>query len=132
LQTAIGIRPLSSASRSLLRQARSGTKKSPRLVVASYVTAARPDVMARGILGMMAHDARAPLSLIDIPVLTVVGDRDTMTLPEAGQFITQSVPIGELTPLAPARQMGLLEHDRQFNPVVARFVDSCWAVSVAG
>ena len=53
--------------------------------------------MARGMLGMIAYDATATLPSINVPVLTVVGDRDTMTLPEAGQFITRNVPMGELT-----------------------------------
>jgi hypothetical protein len=75
---------------------------------------------------------RATLPSINVPVLTVVGDRDTMTLPEAGQFITQSVPMGELTTLAPARHMGLIEHHHLFNQVVAKSVDSCRAASVAG
>jgi len=63
-------------------------------------------------------------------VLTVVGDRDNMTLPEAGQFITQNVPMGELTTLVPARHMGLIEHHYLFNQTVARFVESCRAASV--
>jgi pimeloyl-ACP methyl ester carboxylesterase len=121
-----------SAHRSTRRSSFAGTETPGQVdFVASYVATARPDVMARGMLGMLAYDATATLPSICVPVLTVVGDRDTMTLPEAGRFITQSVPMGEFTTLAPARHIGLIEHHDQFNQVVAKFVESCRAASVA-
>ena len=75
------------------RQSFAGTETRGQLdFVARFMPTARPDVLARGMLGMIAYDATATLPTIGVPVLAVVGDRDTMTLPEAGQFIARSMP----------------------------------------
>ena len=92
---------------------------------ARYLPEVRPDVLARGMLGMIAYDATATLSTIPVPTLVVVGDKDTTTLPEAGQFIASSVPNAKLATLSPARHMGLIEHHGEFDRLVADFTGSC-------
>ena len=122
-----------SAHRSTHRQSFAGTETRGQLdFVTRFMPSARPDVLARGMLGMMTYDATATLPTILVPVLAVVGDRDTVTTPEAGQFITRSVPRADLATLAPARHMGLIEHHGRFDQLVAEFAASCLAAGVAG
>jgi pimeloyl-ACP methyl ester carboxylesterase len=81
----------------------------------------RPDVLARGMLGMISYDATNALPMIDVPTLVVVGDQDTTTLPEAGEYIASHVPSAELVTLSPAKHMGLFEHHGRFDQLVSRF-----------
>ena len=116
-----------SLHRSTAKSSFAGTETKDQLdFCTSWTPRARPDIVARGMLGMMAYDATATLPTIDVPTLTVVGDKDTTTPPEAGQYIAVHVPDAELATLAPARHMGLIEQHRTFDPLVARFADRCF------
>ena len=97
--------------------------------VARFMLKARPDVLARGMLGMIAYDATATLPTIGVPTLVVVGDRDTTTLPEAGQYIARNVPGALAVTLSPARHLGLFEHHGQFDQILADFAASCAATA---
>jgi pimeloyl-ACP methyl ester carboxylesterase len=92
---------------------------------ARFMPHGRPDVLARGMLGMIAYDATRVLPTIGVPTLVVVGDKDTTTLPEAGRVIATGVADGHLATLSPARHMGLIEHHDQFDKLVAEFVVKC-------
>jgi len=98
--------------------------------VARFLPTARPDVVARGMFGMLAYDATAALATIPIPALVIVGDQDTTTVPEAGHFMAKNIPKAELATLAPAKHMGLIEHHGRFNQLVAEFVDARQAGAV--
>ena len=87
----------------------------------------RPDVLARGMLGMIRYDATHVLPGIGIPTLVVVGDLDGTTKPEAGRYIAEHVPRATLETLSPAKHMGLLEHHERFDRLVADFVAKCQA-----
>ena len=100
--------------------------------VTNFSPLGRPDVLARGMLGMIAYDATATLSRIKVPTLVFVGDEDTTTLPEAGAFIAKSVPKGRLVTLSPAKHMGLLEHHDRFDRNLAEFAASCQSSVIAG
>ncbi len=92
---------------------------------ARFMPHARPDVLARGMLGMIAYDATDVLPGITVPTLVILGDKDTTTLPEAGEFIASHVPRAEAVTLAPARHMGLMEHHDRFDRLVAEFAANC-------
>jgi pimeloyl-ACP methyl ester carboxylesterase len=94
-----------------------------------FMPRARPDNLARGTLGMMGYDATAALRTIPVPTLVVVGDQDTTTLPEAGQYISKHVPNARLATLSPAKHLGLIEHHARFDELVAGFADSCFATT---
>ena len=83
----------------------------------------RPDVLARGMLGMIAYDATDALTQINVATLVIVGDQDTSTSPEAGQFIADHIRYANS--LTPAKHMGLLEHHDRFDRVVTTFAASC-------
>ena len=120
-----------SAHRSTHKQSFAGTETRGQLdFCARYMPHARPDVLARGMLGMIGYDATAALPTIPVPTLVVVGDQDTTTLPEAGRFISRSVPNARLETLSPAKHLGLIEHHGRFDELVAEFADSCLATGV--
>jgi pimeloyl-ACP methyl ester carboxylesterase len=82
---------------------------------------APPAVMARGMLGMMRYDATQTLARISVPVLVVAGDRDPVTKPEASERIHSGVPRSQLVTLAPAKHLGLIEHDVRYADAVREF-----------
>jgi pimeloyl-ACP methyl ester carboxylesterase len=99
---------------------------------ARFMPHGRPDVLARGMLGMIAYDATEALPRINVQTLVVVGDKDTTTTPEAGEFIAMHVPGARLVTLSPAKHMGLIEHHDQFDRLVAEFAEKCQHASVNG
>ena len=74
---------------------------------------------------MIGYDATAVLGQINVPTLVIVGDKDTTTKPEAGEFISNHVRGADLVALSPAKHMGLIEHHERFNRLVAEFVMRC-------
>ena len=100
--------------------------------VTDFAPLGRPDVLARGMLGMIGYDATHVLKKIKVPTLVFVGDKDTTTKPEAGEYIASNVPKGKLVTLTPARHMGLLEHHDRFDRHVAEFVAACQVGVMAG
>ena len=91
----------------------------------SFQPLASPAVLARGMLGMLQYDATATLRTIPIPTVVVPGDRDPVCLPEASERIHQEVKLAQLTPLTPAKHMGLLEHNERFVEHVKEFAHTC-------
>jgi pimeloyl-ACP methyl ester carboxylesterase len=122
-----------SAHRSTHKLSFSGNETRGQLdFAARFMPHGRPDVLARGMLGMIAYDTTEALARINVPTLVVVGDQDTTTMPEAGAFIVKHVPEAKLVMLTPARHMGLLEHHERFDQVVAEFAGKCQSASVKG
>ena len=120
-----------SAQRSTHKSSFSGNETRGQLdFVARFMPHGRPDVLARGMLGMIAYDATSALAQINVPTLVVVGDQDTTTLPEAGEFIAGHIPRAELVTLTPAKHMGLIEHHERFDRLVADFAGKCQPVAV--
>jgi pimeloyl-ACP methyl ester carboxylesterase len=91
----------------------------------SFQKQAWPAVLARGMFGMLNYDATETLQTINLPVLVVPGDRDPVCCPEASDRIHQDVPTAQLAPLAPAKHMGLLEHNQHFADLVRTFALAC-------
>lgn len=92
----------------------------------SFQPLASPAVLARGMFGMLAYDATATLQTIDIPTLVVPGDRDPVCLPEASKRMHREVKQAQLQFLAPAKHMGLLEHNESFVKYVKEFAHTCF------
>lgn len=87
----------------------------------SFQPHASPAVLAYGMLGMLRYDATATLSTINVPTLVVPGDLDPVCLPEASNRMHRDVTAAQLTPLTPAKHMGLLEHHARFIELVRTF-----------
>jgi pimeloyl-ACP methyl ester carboxylesterase len=122
-----------SAHRSTHKSSFSGNETRGQLdFAARFMPHGRPDVLARGMLGMIAYDATEALPRINVPTLVVVGDKDTTTTPEAGEFIVKHVPRARLITLSPAKHMGLIEHHDRFDRLVAEFAEKCQHATVKG
>jgi pimeloyl-ACP methyl ester carboxylesterase len=122
-----------SLHRSTHRESFSGDETRGQLdFIASLAPRYRPDVLARGMLGMIAYDATTALPGIRVPTLSVVGERDSTTPPEAGEFIARSVPGAELVTLPGAKHMGQFEFHDRFDRLLAQFAAKCRAGAVAG
>lgn len=120
-----------SAHRSTHKTSFSGNETRGQLdFTARFMPHGRPDVLARGMLGMIAYDATTVLSRIPVPTLVFVGDKDTTTLPAAGEFIARSVPKADLVVLSPAKHMGLIEHHDLFDRRVAEFAATCQSADI--
>lgn len=92
---------------------------------AGFIPRARPDVVARGMFGMLAYDATAVPPTLTLPTLVVAADLDSTCLPEASERIAREAPGATLVTLAPARHMGLIEHHDRFATIVADFAGTC-------
>ncbi len=89
--------------------------------VARFNLQAPPAVLARGMFAMLEFDETATLPTIDAPTVVVVGDRDPVCRPDAGERIAREVPGARLVRLTPARHMGVIEHHAEFARAVAGF-----------
>jgi pimeloyl-ACP methyl ester carboxylesterase len=94
--------------------------------VARFQLQASPAVMARGMLGMLRYDATAILKAINVPALVVIGDKDSVCKPEAGERMQRDIPGAQLARLAPAKHMGLIEHHTKFSEIVGKFSAVCF------
>jgi pimeloyl-ACP methyl ester carboxylesterase len=122
-----------SAHRSTHKSSFSGNETRGQLdFAARFMPHGRPDVLARGMLAMIAYDATDTLPRIDVPTLVVVGDKDTTTRPEAGEFIVKQIPGAKLVTLSPAKHMGLIEHHDRFDRLVAEFAEQCQPAGIKG
>jgi pimeloyl-ACP methyl ester carboxylesterase len=122
-----------SAHRSTHRSSFSGNETRGQLdFAAGFTPHGRPDVLARGMLGMIAYDATEALARINVPTLVVVGDLDALTTPESGAFMAGRIPGAELVTLTPASHLGLMEHHDRFDRLVAEFAGKCQPALVKG
>ncbi|HEY0790686.1 MAG TPA: alpha/beta hydrolase [Chthoniobacterales bacterium] len=87
---------------------------------------ASPAVMARGMFGMLAYDATATLKSIQVPALIIAGDRDPVCKPVASERMRQDIPGAQLTPLSPAKHMGLIEQHKVFGARIGEFAAACF------
>lgn len=86
---------------------------------------ANPAVAARGLLGMMAYEAREILPAIQVPALVIAASSDRATLPEASAYMVQHLSEAEQLVLSPAGHMGLIEHHEAWAAAVDRFAARC-------
>ena len=119
--------------RSTHKQSFAGTETRGQLdFAAGFLPRARPDVLARGMFGMMHYDARATLPTIGIPTLVVAADQDITCLPEASETMALEIPGASIATLAPARHMGPIERNAEFDAAVTEFADACLGARAAG
>jgi pimeloyl-ACP methyl ester carboxylesterase len=82
---------------------------------------ASPAVVARGTLAMFHWDASDVLPLINVPVLILVGERDTTTLPSASEHMHAAIPASQLQIVAPGAHYSLLEQNKAIDAAFAQF-----------
>jgi pimeloyl-ACP methyl ester carboxylesterase len=81
-------------------------------LVSRYQYRSSPAVMARGTLAMFHWDATPVLPHVNTPVLIIVGQQDTTTLPSASEYLKQSTPDARLQRVSPSPHHGLLDRTR--------------------
>lgn len=86
---------------------------------------AQPGILARGVLAMFRFNEVATLPRISVPTLVIAGKSDIATRLFANERVSQEVPQGELSILAPGGHMALMERNQQFAEVVRTFSNSC-------
>ena len=90
-------------------------------LVTRFQLQASPAVLARGMLGMLHYDATAALKAINGPVLVLAGDRDPVCTLEASERMRWDIPGAQMSLLAPAKHMGLMELHTHFAEIVSKF-----------
>ena len=95
-------------------------------LISRYSYQSSPAVVARGTLAMFHWDAKPVLPHVDIPVLILVGQQDTTTLPSASVFMQHAMPQATLEAVSPAAHYGLLEQNSRYNAALARFASACF------
>ncbi len=94
-------------------------------LISRYGYESSPAVVARGTLAMFHWDAKPVLSRIPVPVLILVGQQDTTTLPSASEFMQHAIPAATLEVVSPSAHYGLLEQNRRYDTAIERFAASC-------
>ncbi len=90
-------------------------------LVSKYQYESSPAVVARGTLAMFHWDATPVLPRINIPVLIVVGQQDTTTLPSASEYMHANIPNSTVQVVNPSAHYGLLEQNAAYNQAIAQF-----------
>ncbi len=93
-------------------------------LVSKYQYESSPAVVARGTLAMFHWDATPVLPRVSVPVLIVVGQQDTTTLPSASEYMHAHIPNARLRLVNPSAHYGLLEQNAVYNSALARFASS--------
>jgi pimeloyl-ACP methyl ester carboxylesterase len=115
-----------SVHRSTAQSAFTGTETQGQLdFAAQFLPHDRPDVLARGMFGMLHYDATSTLATIDVPTLVIAADKDITCKPEASERMAREIPVARLVTLSPGRHMGLIEQNETFDAVVTEFASAC-------
>ena len=93
-------------------------------LVSRYQYRSSPAVVARGTLAMFHWDATAVLPHVNTPVLLMVGQQDTTTLPSASEYMKQSIPNARLQRVSPSAHYGLLEQNNTYDAALAQFASA--------
>jgi pimeloyl-ACP methyl ester carboxylesterase len=94
-------------------------------LISRYGYRSSPEVVARGTLAMFHWDATPVLPHVNVPVLILVGQQDTTTLPSASEYMQQSMPQARLEKVSPSAHYGLLEQNQRYDSALARFAAAC-------
>ena len=89
--------------------------------VSQFQYRSSPAVVARGTPAMFHWDGTSVLPHINTPVLIVVGNQDTTTLPAASERMQQLIPAAQLQRINSGAHYSLLEQNQKVNAAVAEF-----------
>jgi pimeloyl-ACP methyl ester carboxylesterase len=92
--------------------------------VSQFQYRSSPAVVARGTLAMFHWDATPVLPHVNTPVLILVGDQDTTTLPAASERMQQSIPSARLQRINPGAHYSLLEQNGTVDAALGQFASS--------
>jgi pimeloyl-ACP methyl ester carboxylesterase len=81
-------------------------------------------VTERDFLACHTFDVRDKLSDVQIPVLALVGENDTLTPLSYHERLASDIPRGELTVLDDAAHLAMVDRPTAFNEAIADFLNS--------
>jgi pimeloyl-ACP methyl ester carboxylesterase len=90
-------------------------------LVSRYGYESTPSVVGRGTLAMFHWDATPVLPLINVPVLLIVGQQDSTTLPSASEYMKRVMPHASLDVVSPSAHYGLLEQNKRYDSALEQF-----------
>jgi len=73
---------------------------------------------------MLRYHATAALKAINGPVLVLAGDRELVCTPKASERMRWDMPGAQMSLLAAAKHMGLIQHHSNFAKIVSEFSES--------
>jgi pimeloyl-[acyl-carrier protein] methyl ester esterase len=82
-----------------------------------------PHVLADALHALAATDARPHAPAVRVPTLVIAGERDTLTPPEAAQWLVQALPAARLVRIAGAGHAPFLSHPDAFLGALLDFLD---------
>ncbi|PSK92411.1 3-oxoadipate enol-lactonase [Haloactinopolyspora alba] len=82
----------------------------------------RPEGLAGCLAAVRDADMRRTISLIQAPTLVIIGDHDTVCLPEHGTFIAGAIPHAQSLAM-PVTHLSNVEDPAGFVDAVSRFLD---------
>ena len=85
-----------------------------------------PRVQAKGNLAMFGWDAPEVPATIPVPVLSISGSSDRVTLPEAGRSIAEGAPHGEYVEVEGVGHGGFLEEADVYEEALDGFVQAAF------
>ena len=80
-----------------------------------------PAVEAKGDFAMMRWQVTDRLPAIRLPTLVVVGERDLVTRPDAGETIAGLIPGAKLERMEGCGHMGFYEYNEAYDRAIADF-----------
>jgi pimeloyl-ACP methyl ester carboxylesterase len=89
--------------------------------VSEFQYSSSPAVVARGTLAMFHWDATPVLPHVNTPVLILVGNQDSTTIPAASERMQQSIPGAQLQRINSGAHYSLLEQNQMVNSAAAQF-----------
>jgi pimeloyl-ACP methyl ester carboxylesterase len=92
--------------------------------VSQFQYRSSPAVVARGTLAMFHWDATPVLPHVNTPVLILVGNQDTTTVPAASERMQQLIPGAQLQRINSGAHYSLLEQNQSVNAALAQFASS--------
>jgi pimeloyl-ACP methyl ester carboxylesterase len=90
-----------------------------------------PAVQAKGNFAMMDWEVTRKLPEIRVPTLVVVGDRDLVTRPDAGETIAKLIPGARLKRMEGCGHMGFYEYALAYDEAIAAFADEVLGTEAA-
>lgn len=93
-------------------------------LVSRYQYRSSPAVVARGTLAMFHWDATPVLPHVNAPVLIIVGQQDTTTLPSASEYMHRTIPNSDLQLVGPSAHYALLEQNERVDAALAQFAST--------
>jgi 3-oxoadipate enol-lactonase len=88
------------------------------------IAALHKDSYLKAMDSVMRYSIPLDRSTIDVPVLVLVGAEDTLTPPEAGQRLAESIPGSRYQVIAEAGHLSNIERPEAFNQAVLDFLES--------